>query len=1116
MWRALRRCKRWLLRRGEEKQSLLRDGLVESYVVPYATRREMMLAESERYTRPIAVPPRMLEILSGLMLGMLVFAFCNVYASAVFTQHAALYSHLQSAVSINVLAAALLCAVSVRYSKLGVYIGSPDINPTIIHVALVNHLVESIPADQVQSQLLPTLIAAIALSTAFVSVTTYILGTYHWTRLVQFCPTTVVRGFLACVGMEIIRTAIENATGLDFQPSLHHNWALITNPEFWMWLLPALAVGVPLYFLKRYDVVSSGMLFPVFLTLPAFIFYTIVVLTDTSLDDARRDGWLYPAAKSSGCLDHWRGFDYANINLRALLQSGWYMVIMIIIVSVDFLLKLVGTEDVIKTDIDFDHEFRVTGVANSVLSVLLLPPGYGSLKFMLLNHSVVGCSDVRLPTAIAALFNFALFAVGFPLINFLPRFFLAGLFIYAALAFMVENLFDSYRLLTKKEYCVVWLLVVLHFFLPLYIEVGVGLLLASGIFVVQYATRSPIKVMMSGADYRAVTRTLLETQKLGHLGAKMMTIMRLQGYIFFGSATQVLEALAPVMREDKTSALHHYVVLDFDEVTGVDSSSNAVFLKLARQTRKGNCTILWSGLNPRRYMRFKQAQVISNAVTFPDVDSAVEWCEDQMLVFSREQQEKWLVSDMLWYIHAVHYVQYMVSASGHGLLSHSLLRRFQHYCEPKAFMRGTCMMEPGSVVKEFYFIRDGRVEVWLPTGDEGRMKRIGIRTGGTFLYTDAFWMNRRAEAMVKATETTHVWALNREAMERMQREAPDMAIQLRDAVLRHVIITDMRLRRRLLAFGGNQQSKSASNGARSRMRFTSWCPRVTRAVVSVAVEEVEEPLSPASRRRRRLQAVASRDGVLPPLPEEEVVQYTDFYHNEIAASTRFQDSFAGNRSEEHGKLLQAIHLVTGMQEGLLSDTAQTRTDQFNKIMELSQDEISLEEFLECMRHALLAPLAPSTVQKLREMFDEGAKGQETIDAGHLFEMCRPVGHDVTNDQLRELLTEVDEDLYGAITFDKVVHLFSRLQRRQLFAQQIEDAFRRFSNLEIYSEDDELEFGTPTTVPTQAITANILQETLQNFGVQYDDLTIQRMILEADVNGDGWVDFDEFVATVCSL
>lgn len=40
-----------------------------------------------------------------------------------------------------------------------------------------------------------------------------------------------------------------------------------------------------------------------------------------------------------------------------------------------------------------------------------------------------------------------------------------------------------------------------------------------------------------------------------------------------------------------------------------DSSSNAVFHKLARQTRTGNVTVLFSGLNPRRYMRFKQADV---------------------------------------------------------------------------------------------------------------------------------------------------------------------------------------------------------------------------------------------------------------------------------------------------------------------------------------------------------------------------------------------------------------------------------------------------------------------------------------------------------------------------
>lgn len=70
----------------------------------------------------------------------------------------------------------------------------------------------------------------------------------------------------------------------------------------------------------------NGQIIFDFVIVPAFLGPVaaargVALLTDTSLDDARRDGWLYPAAKSSGCLDHWRGFDYANINLRALLQS---------------------------------------------------------------------------------------------------------------------------------------------------------------------------------------------------------------------------------------------------------------------------------------------------------------------------------------------------------------------------------------------------------------------------------------------------------------------------------------------------------------------------------------------------------------------------------------------------------------------------------------------------------------------------------------------------------------------------------------------------------------------------------------------------------------------------
>ena len=114
-----------------------------------------------------------------------------------------------------------------------------------------------------------------------------------------------------------------------------------------------------------------------------------------------------------------------------------------------------------------------------------------------------------------------------------------------SLVFLVKDSPDTptllFRFLTKKEYAAVWVFVIVHLFLPLHMAVGVGLMVASGIFVMQYATRSPIKLMMTGEDYRAVTRPVSDTKKLAQLGRKMLTIVRLQGYLFFGSAAQVLE-----------------------------------------------------------------------------------------------------------------------------------------------------------------------------------------------------------------------------------------------------------------------------------------------------------------------------------------------------------------------------------------------------------------------------------------------------------------------------------------------------------------------------------------------------------------------------------------------
>uniref|UniRef100_A0A7S4C834 Calmodulin n=1 Tax=Eutreptiella gymnastica TaxID=73025 RepID=A0A7S4C834_9EUGL len=980
------------------------------------------------------------------------------------------------------------------------------------------HLVRSIPKENLQVELLPTMIASIALSTLLVSFVTYVLGAFGWTRLVQFTPTTVVRGFLACVGVEIIKTAVENATGSVFHEGFSHNIPLVFRLDFWLWLVPALAVGVPLYTLKRYNIIRSVFLFPAFLIIPIVAFYSILFVTGTTLQEARHTGWLYPEARSGGCLDHWLAFDYQNVNYSALLGTSSYMVIMIVIVAIDFLLKLAGTEDTLKIDVDFDHEFRVTGMANSVLGFFLLPPGYGSLKFLLLNHSVVGNVNSRLPAAIASVFNFCLFLAGFPLINYLPRFFLAGLFIYAALAFVVENLVDSYQFLTKKEYAVVWLLVILHFFMPLVLEIGVGLLLASGVFVIQYATRCPIKIYMSGADYRAVTRTLRDTQKLAQLGNKMLTIVRLQGYIFFGTASQVLQALEPLFHHKSSgrSELVHHLVLDFEEVTGVDTSSHAVFNKLSRQAKRHNLVILWTGLNYRRYQRLKQAQVLTSAVTFPDLDSAVEWCEDQLLSFSSEARSRWLLTDALCYIHAVHYVQYMALSTFHGLVAPSFVRRFVNYCEPRTLEAKDYLFRAGDCVDEFHFVRDGRLEVYLSIGD-GQMRRIGIRTGGTFLNVEGFWLAQPSDHIVRATERTRLWVLNRESMRDMEREAPELAIQVRDSVLRHTLTTDMRLRRRLVAFAKEEPQKQTSKS------LQSWRPNFTTAVCSIpqALDEmVDQDTEAVAAPRRPISLSADpEDSYLPPLLSGEKAQYTDFfnrYASQIALSPDWMatdGSLVGERMAERAKLLHKIRLITKLQAGTQSERQLTVTG-----YELAPKNVTLKEFLECMRRALLAPLPNSEKDTLWNMFQEKANGSDVIATTALYDMCTPSHGSLSKDQLRDLVNEVDDELGGAITFEKVLHLFSRMRRRQLFAEQLERAFKRFlpSGWDIDSDDD-MDFSLSSSLTSaKCITSHSLKEALQRFGVDSSDEAVEGMMIEADANNDKLVDFDEFVTAVCTL
>ena len=181
-------------------------------------------------------------------------------------------------------------------------------------------VISTIPEEQLPQQLLPTLLAAIALSSLLISATTYALGAWQSTKLVQFIPITVMRGFLACVGMEIMKVAIENATGGHVD-----NLGLLWDARFWCWLAPAMACGVLLYVLKVRHVVPAGVLFSAFLVVPITLFVLILWATDTSLPQARELGWMPIELAPGAYFEHWTSFDYWYPRPLLTAASAWWM-----------------------------------------------------------------------------------------------------------------------------------------------------------------------------------------------------------------------------------------------------------------------------------------------------------------------------------------------------------------------------------------------------------------------------------------------------------------------------------------------------------------------------------------------------------------------------------------------------------------------------------------------------------------------------------------------------------------------------------------------------------------------------------------------------------------------
>lgn len=486
-------------------------------------------------------------------------------------------------------------------------------------------------------EVIATTLAAFALSSVLTGLSFFLLGALKLGVVVGFFPRHILVGCIGGIGIFLIQTGLTVSMRMpeqDFTLSLKTLRVLFLDPKsFTLWALPLVLAIVLRFITHKFD---HRFIFPSYFVIMAIIFYIVVNVARLDLGELRQAGWLFSLPSMPG--ETWYKFytylHWKQIKLGPLWSTLPTQFALLFFNVLHPPLNVPALAVSLNEDVDTNKELVGHGYSNILSGLLGTVPNYLVYVNTLLFYRVGGGN--RVAGFLLAIATSILLFLGTGPIAYIPVMVVGALIYVLGIDLVKEALWDARHRVSSTEHVTIVSIMVVMTIWDFVTGVFFGIVVSCFFFVVQNSQRGGIRAIYTGdTAMSAVRRPRLQRMYIRNV-AKQTAILRLQGFLFFGTITCIEETIRDLIKGPSWQKNPiRFLIVDLSLVAGVDMSASEAFVRIHRLLDGKGVTLVFCGFSADSAIgksltsvNVLGAEGVESFLTFND---AMEWTENAYL-----------------------------------------------------------------------------------------------------------------------------------------------------------------------------------------------------------------------------------------------------------------------------------------------------------------------------------------------------------------------------------------------------------------------------------------------------------------------------------------------------